>query len=298
MVKYSYRGIQGGYRMAKDDEEKKLLPEGQSRPLTAGEIELAKSVFGSSIDYSEVRVHHRSHNWFQPASRPMAPDGNLYYPAEVYKDDFSQQNVYDRASFIHEMTHVWQKQHNLFDPVPTAISLWWNNGLNYEKSYDTTNLSGFKDLKEYNMEQQGEIVKAYYYMRERQKDGPPEPFKPRDYDALERSPAHQLMLKKISDMHRKDPNDPMINFLSIGFGGAGFVFDRDGTAHVKRVPVEEQRHAYDEARRSMEISDRTITRIMANFADDPAYVSKCPIVRPEVEDSRVVVTGPKTSGMG
>src|SRR5918993_665283 len=52
-----------------------------ARPLTPGEIALARSVFGNSIDYSKVRMVRRK-----------------WWP-------FHRQGL-----FIHEMTHVWQTQ--------------------------------------------------------------------------------------------------------------------------------------------------------------------------------------------
>ena len=37
------------------------LQEGGARPLTIGEIALARSVFSDAIKYSEVKVHNKSY---------------------------------------------------------------------------------------------------------------------------------------------------------------------------------------------------------------------------------------------
>ena len=83
-----------------------------SRSLTAGETELARSVFDNSIDYSRVRLIKGKWWPFQPRNAAMAPMGNIYFhPAGGgWSNDFSQENVRRQAFFIHEMVHVWQAQ--------------------------------------------------------------------------------------------------------------------------------------------------------------------------------------------
>ena len=83
-----------------------------SRSLTAGETDLARSVFRDSIDYSKVRLIRGKWWPFQPRNAAMAPMGNIYFhPAGGgWSNDFSQENVRRQAFFIHEMVHVWQAQ--------------------------------------------------------------------------------------------------------------------------------------------------------------------------------------------
>ncbi len=63
----------------------------KKRPLTPGEVAMARLVFGDAIDYATVRVHARGYLPFglQPSRTAMAPNGNLYFPRASYRDDFS-----------------------------------------------------------------------------------------------------------------------------------------------------------------------------------------------------------------
>jgi hypothetical protein len=83
-----------------------------SRPLTSGEIALARSVFGDAIDYSRVRMVRRKWWWFQPREIVMAPSGNIHFHphGDQWSQDFSREPLHRQGLFIHEMTHVWQAQ--------------------------------------------------------------------------------------------------------------------------------------------------------------------------------------------
>jgi hypothetical protein len=83
-----------------------------SRPLTAGEIELARSVFGDAIGYDRVRMVRRKWWPFQPRGIVMAPTGNIHFHPEsnLWSEDFSKERLSLQGLFIHEMTHVWQAQ--------------------------------------------------------------------------------------------------------------------------------------------------------------------------------------------
>jgi hypothetical protein len=83
-----------------------------SRPLTTGEIELARSVFGDAIDYDRVRLVRRRWWPFQPKGIVMAPTGNIHFHpnSPLWSEDFSMERLSLQGLFIHEMTHVWQAQ--------------------------------------------------------------------------------------------------------------------------------------------------------------------------------------------
>lgn len=55
--------------------------EGSQRLLTPGEIALAKSIFGNSIVYPRVWIHHASYFPFKLQGRntAMSPNGELYF---------------------------------------------------------------------------------------------------------------------------------------------------------------------------------------------------------------------------
>ena len=83
-----------------------------ARPLTPGEVELARSVFCEAIDYERVKLVRRKWWPFQPRGIVMAPTGNIHFHPEsqLWSDDFSAERLSLQALFIHEMTHVWQAQ--------------------------------------------------------------------------------------------------------------------------------------------------------------------------------------------
>ena len=130
------------------------------RPLTAGEITLAKQVFGASICYDKVGITAGKFMPFQPKGTAMAPDGNLYMYG-CYHDDYSSQPPLTQSHFIHEMAHVWQKQNGVLDPIASALKLNLTYRFNYNAAYFYTLEMG-RDLTSYNMEQQATIVQDYF----------------------------------------------------------------------------------------------------------------------------------------
>lgn len=84
----------------------------ERRSLTPGEIALARSIFGSAIDYSKVRLVLRKWWLFHPRNAAMAPMGNIWFHPKGggWSEDFSKEPLLAQGFFIHEMTHVWQAQ--------------------------------------------------------------------------------------------------------------------------------------------------------------------------------------------
>jgi hypothetical protein len=82
------------------------------RSLTAGEVELCRSIFGAAIDYSRVRLVEGKWWPFHPRGAAMAPMGNIWFHPDRggWSDDFANESLGRQAFFIHEMTHVWQAQ--------------------------------------------------------------------------------------------------------------------------------------------------------------------------------------------
>ena len=83
-----------------------------ARRLTAGEIDLARTIFGDAIDYAQVRLVRRKWWPLQPKGIVMAPTGNIHFHprSPLWSEDFSKERLSLQGLFIHEMTHVWQTQ--------------------------------------------------------------------------------------------------------------------------------------------------------------------------------------------
>ena len=73
---------------------------------------MARSIFGSAIDYSKVELVKGKWWPFQPKRSAMAPMGNIYFHPDGggWSDDFSKETLHAQGYFIHELTHVWQTQ--------------------------------------------------------------------------------------------------------------------------------------------------------------------------------------------
>lgn len=82
---------------------------GISRQLTPGELHYAMEVFGADLDYRKVLIHNTRAYFFQPTDTAITPNGEIYFPLQSYKPDFST-GISDAAWLIHELTHSWQHQ--------------------------------------------------------------------------------------------------------------------------------------------------------------------------------------------
>lgn len=132
----------------------------QGRGLTEGEKKMVKDVFGDSIDFSKVKIQHGKYLPFQSDDVAMAPNGNIYFPASTYANDFSAANAGKKHHFIHEMTHVWQHQrgHNvLWDGAKKQAGY-----LIFSKDVYAYKIDPNKKLSDYNLEQQGDLIADYY----------------------------------------------------------------------------------------------------------------------------------------
>jgi hypothetical protein len=124
----------------------------EERPLTPGEIELARSVFGDAIDYSRLRLFRRKWWPLQPRNTAMAPMGNIYFHPEggAWSDDFSKEPLSPQGFFIHEMVHVWQAQ---------ACGRFYLPLMRHPFCRYRYQLRPGKPFNRYGLEQQAEIVR-------------------------------------------------------------------------------------------------------------------------------------------
>lgn len=131
---------------------------GGERAMTAGEIALARSVFGDAIDYSGVTLRRRKFAFFQPRETTMAPRGHLHFHPDSphWCDDFSHRDLRAQGLLIHELTHVWQTQTRGDWYLMLHRHPWCR--------YDYSLKPGWS-LEKYGIEQQAEIVKHAFWLR-------------------------------------------------------------------------------------------------------------------------------------
>lgn len=127
------------------------------RPLRSGEIDLCLPIFKNAIDYTRVKVHNKQFWWFfgfQKKNTVVSPIGEIFYPHNMFQEDFSLSAGDEQCLFIHEMVHVWQYQLG-YGLKTRAIQTW--NPLSYEYTLDPAN-----SLCDYNMEAQGNLICDYF----------------------------------------------------------------------------------------------------------------------------------------
>lgn len=125
-----------------------------SRSLTEGEITLLKSIYSTTITYSDVKIHNYKAYFFQPDDTAMTPDGEIYFPPKHYLADFSTAPLSTKAWFIHEGAHLYQ-----------YYSLKWNVKLRgiADRNYDYK-LDPKKKFQQYGLEEQGDIAQDYFIL--------------------------------------------------------------------------------------------------------------------------------------
>lgn len=125
--------------------------------MTGAERELAASIFGDAIDYGRVTLNRRKWFPFQPRRTLMAPDGRIWFHPKGphWCEDFGQASLSRKALFLHEMTHVWQHQSGIFLPLRRHPFCRYSYSLK----------PGWP-LQRYGIEQQAEIVRHTFLLRE------------------------------------------------------------------------------------------------------------------------------------
>jgi len=133
-------------------------PIGGQRMLTPGEVALARTIFGSAIDYEKVTIKRRK--WFplQPRRVTMAPRGHLHFHplGDAYCEDFGSAPLARQALFIHELTHVWQTQTRGDWYLVLNRHPWCRYGYSLKPGCPLTR---------YGIEQQAEIVRHAFLLR-------------------------------------------------------------------------------------------------------------------------------------
>ena len=128
------------------------------RPPTPGECALVESVFGDALDPAGISFRHAKWWFLQPRGVVMAPDGHIWFhPANrSWCDDFATASLPLRALVVHELVHVWQHRQG------TNLLL-----RRYPLSrYRYLPMKPGKPFARYGVEQQAEIVRHAYLLRE------------------------------------------------------------------------------------------------------------------------------------
>lgn len=128
----------------------------KSRSLSAGEIAIARSVFGDSIRLDEVQLKTA---WWVLKNYAVSPNGNIYFNPNDWITDFSNVSINKQSWLIHELTHVWQLQYGLKVVRGALINRRYNYVLKSEKSFFN-----------YGIEQQARMVQDYFIRRQRGQD--------------------------------------------------------------------------------------------------------------------------------
>lgn len=128
-----------------------------SRTLTSAERRLARSIFNDALDLDAVRIHNRKWWPFQPRRITMAPDGGVWFHpgGGLYCDCFGAALPSQQGLLIHELVHVWQHQQGIWLPLARHPFC----------RYDYSLKPGWP-LKRYGIEQQAEIVRHAWMLRQ------------------------------------------------------------------------------------------------------------------------------------
>ncbi|MEZ0226896.1 MAG: hypothetical protein ACAH83_20250 [Alphaproteobacteria bacterium] len=137
------------------------------RAMAPGEIALAKSIFGDSIDYSRVRVCRKIS---ESSAIATALKNHIFVPPGwdqtgdiSAQSDNNIQDALRKGVFLHEMTHVWQDGKSLmwvFKSLATGFQ--GSIGRDVYK-YDMHDGKKFTDL---GIEQQARLVEDFVVARE------------------------------------------------------------------------------------------------------------------------------------
>ncbi|MFV0409245.1 MAG: hypothetical protein ACK5LJ_05980, partial [Paracoccus sp. (in: a-proteobacteria)] len=138
-----------------------------TRHLTTGEIALARSIYGNTINYDAVLVSNGKFVPFQSSYTAVTPNGNIYFN-QSYRSDFSSPTAAPetRAFFIHEMGHVYQHSSGInvlfrgaFEQAQQLIGL--------TPVYDIrTLIANGTPFNQWGIEAQASYYQQLYYQRE------------------------------------------------------------------------------------------------------------------------------------
>jgi len=152
------------------------------RLLYSWEIQEARRVFGSTLQYEKIRIHecarwtnsiNRVSSWLRriPNSgidNAITLGNHCYFPVSLPEKLISPDHpeFFRLPWLIHELTHVWQYQHMgwryFFKAIAAQVRI-GSKAYRYggEQALQQIHIQGFL-LNDFNLEQQGEIARDYY----------------------------------------------------------------------------------------------------------------------------------------
>jgi hypothetical protein len=236
------------------------LPKGKDRGLTPGEAELARSIFGDSVDYSQIRIHRSKipgliESRFQPDNVAVPADGkNIYMPDGIYKDDLSKS---DPANFIHLMAYIWQFQDHV--TTPDAAKKWAIDNRNNIDAVTKTVIDPHKDLKDYNIEQRAQLLTDLYYYRQ-ELANPQKPATDADRAAA---------LEKIGGLLKAQPTDQN---KKLALGWFGIELGPDGQPRYNEARVREMQENAKKNAAEQQQENRDLLQVLSRFIANPSYL--------------------------
>ena len=144
-----------------------------ARTLRSDEQSVAQQIFQNGLDYSRVRISEGSQLPDQigqigaflrgkpaPQANAITVGNTSYFPRELTPDEI------DIAWLMHELTHQWQYQHSgiiyLAQAILAPTYVYCNPGEAPAAALARCTSAG-KTFASFNREQQGDIVRDYYF---------------------------------------------------------------------------------------------------------------------------------------
>jgi hypothetical protein len=219
---YQFGGIQAPFEKSQEE----AVDDGliiAARGLSSAELADAKLIFGDSIDYSKVVVDGGS---IASVGASRTIGNTVHLASNLFKSGSSETTTAGRRILVHELTHVWQYQHQGWTYAPKALWAQAKAAVNGDRNgaYNWKALV-VKDVPwdEWNPEAQAEAVEEYNIALHKANDGTA---KPGDYDILDVL-AKYVRNVGSSDAESDGPRDPIYN-CATSMHGEVFVED-DGS---------------------------------------------------------------------
>jgi len=135
------------------EKRKDTMKPGERRPLTRGEIDIGRSMFGEEIVWSKVRIFQAPNLGFGA----MVPLGRtIVFSKWRAAHDFAHAPIWDQGWFVHELAHVWQARRGVVLAGAKLGAL--GKGAYAYKPREPK-------LSAYNIERQAEIVRHLFLAR-------------------------------------------------------------------------------------------------------------------------------------